>query len=316
MAPDTFHHRRHGLDRPAYDRPASIRRWAWVCIAAQVLFVLSWLVAAAWQGPRYSILAHSISDMYAVTAPGGMVLVIVLTICGAATMWFTLRSAWPVLRPGGWTATVGCALLALSVLGLGDLLSPFERLACRAADPGCTAARAMSNSGGKLDDTLTSAGVLLLVLAGFFLAAAMRRVPGWQRWAWPARGTAVLIFALIMADAQFGGTAPLVGSGLSGLVERLLAAAAAGAVAALAIGILRPDNGSFSRSERANQSAAAVFPALFEPGSPSADPAATVRPAPSSATVSPDHSAASSLPREDTEPADLCSRNTERKPRL
>ncbi len=250
MLPSIFRGRPHdiGLDNPACSRSASIRRWASVSIAAQVLFVASWLVAAAWQGPRYSILAHSISDMYAVTAPDGIFLVIVLTICGAATMWFALRSVWPVLRPGGWTAAVGCTLLALSVLGLGDLLSPFERLACRAADPGCTTARAISNSGGKLDDTLTSVGVLLFVLAGIFLAAAMRRIPGWRRWAWPARWTAILVFALTMADAQFGGTAPLVGSGLSGLFERLLAAAAAAAVAALAIGILRLDNGPFSRS--------------------------------------------------------------------
>jgi len=240
MLPDTFHDDT-GLDSPARDRSASIRRWAWVCIAAQVLFVASWLVAASWQGPRYSILAHSISDMYAVTAPHGIFLVIVLTICGAATMWFALRSVWPVLRPGGWTATVGCALLALSILGLGDLLTPFERLACRAADPGCTTARAISNSGGKLDDALSSIGLLLLVLAGFFLAAAMRRIPGWRAWAWPARWTAVLIFALTIADA--------VGSGLSGLIERLLAAAAAAGVAALAIGILRLDNGSFSSPE-------------------------------------------------------------------
>jgi len=252
MLPDIFHDEPHDTgpeSSAACSRSASVRRWAWVCIAAQVLFVISWLVAAAWQGPRYSILAHSISDMYAVTAPGGMFLVVVFTICGAATIWFALRSLWPVLRPGGWTATVGCALLALSVLGLGDLLSPFERLACRAADPGCTTARAISNSGGKLDDTLTSVGVLLLVLAGFFLAAAMRRTLGWQAWSWPARWTAVLIFGLIIADAQFGGTAPLVGSGLSGLFERLLAAAAAAAVAALAIGILRLDNGSLSKSE-------------------------------------------------------------------
>ncbi len=251
MLLNVFHDRPHdtGLDSRARARSASIRRWAWVSIAAQLLFVASWLVAAAWQGPRYSILAHSISDMYAVTAPDGAFLVIVLTICGAATMWFALRSVWPVLRPGGWTAAVGSALLALSVLGLGDLLSPFERLACRAADPGCTTARAISNSGGKLDDSLTSIGVLLFVLAGFFLAAAMRRTPGWQAWAWPARCTAILIFGLIIADAQFGSTAPLVGSGLSGLFERLLAAAAAAAVAALAIGILRLNSRSFSRSE-------------------------------------------------------------------
>jgi hypothetical protein len=220
-------------------RSAGIRRWARVGIAAQVLFVASWLAAASWQGPRYSVLAHSVSDMYALTAPHGIFLVIVFTICGAATIWFALRSVWPVLRPGGWAAAVGSALLALSVMGLGDLLSPFERLACRMADPGCTAAKAVSNSGGKLDDALTSIGVLLLVLAGFFLAHAMRRMPGWQAWAWPARWTAVLILALTLADAQFGRRGSLVGSGLNGLFERLLAAAAAAAIAALAVGILR-----------------------------------------------------------------------------
>lgn len=169
---------RVSVDSPR--RSASIRRWAWVGIAAQVLFVASWLLAASWQGRRYSVIAHSISDMYAVTAPHGSFLVIVFTICGAATICFALRSVWPMLRPGGWAATVSSALLALSILGLGDLLSPAERVDCRMADPGCTAARALSNSGGKLDDTLSSIGLLALVVAGLVLAAAMRRTPGWQ----------------------------------------------------------------------------------------------------------------------------------------
>ena len=212
-------------------RPASIRRWARVGIAAQVLFVASWLAAASWQGPRYSALAHSISDMYARTAPHGIFLLIVLTLCGAATICFTLRSVWPALRPGGRAAAVGSALLALSVVGLGDLLTPFERVACRMADPGCTPARALSNSGGKLDDIVTSIGVLLLVAAAFFLAHAMRRMPGWQAWARPARWTAVLILAFAAADVA--------DSGLSGLFERLLAATVAAAIAALAAGILR-----------------------------------------------------------------------------
>ncbi|MCA2176125.1 DUF998 domain-containing protein [Nonomuraea glycinis] len=43
-------------------------------------------MAASWQGPRYSVLAHTISDLYAVTAPGGMFLVVVFTLCGAATI--------------------------------------------------------------------------------------------------------------------------------------------------------------------------------------------------------------------------------------
>ena len=99
------------------------------------------------------------------------------------------------------------------------------------ADPGCTTARALSNSGGKLDDAFTTIGLVLLVLAGFFLAHAMRRLPSWQAWAWPARATAVLLLAF--------GAAAAVSSGLSGLFERLFAAAAAAAVAALAAGILR-----------------------------------------------------------------------------
>ena len=191
----------------------------------------SWLAAASWQGPRYSVLAHSISDMYAVTAPHGSFLVVVFTDCGAATILFALFSVRPALRAGGRAVTVGSALLALSVAGLGDLLSPAERLACRMADPGCTTAIQLSNSGGKLDDILTTTGVLLLAGAGLFLAHAMRRMPGWQAWARPARWTAVLILAFTVADVA--------DSRLSGLFERLFAATAAAAVAALAIGILR-----------------------------------------------------------------------------
>jgi hypothetical protein len=122
-----------------------------------------------------------------------------------------------VLRPGGRAATAGSILLALSIVGLGDLLSPGERLACRMADPGCTSAAQLSNVGGKMDDILSSSGVLLLVLAAFFLAAAMRRVPGWRAWAWPARWTAVA------------------------LVIFAVAATGAAAIAALAAGILRKE---------------------------------------------------------------------------
>src|SRR4051794_26207257 len=125
-----------------------VRRWAWAGFAAQVAFVASWLLAAAWQGDGYSVTAHTISDMYAVTAPGGLILVVVLTLCGLATALFALLSVRPVLRPGGRSATIGAVLLALSIYGLGDLLSPFEREACRLADPGCTPEDQAANLGG------------------------------------------------------------------------------------------------------------------------------------------------------------------------
>src|SRR5579864_2510714 len=60
-------------------RPARrIRRVAWLAIAAQVAFVFSMLIAAAWQGPHYSLISDSMSDMYAVTAPDALFLVVVL----------------------------------------------------------------------------------------------------------------------------------------------------------------------------------------------------------------------------------------------
>jgi Protein of unknown function (DUF998) len=213
---------------------AEVRRWALVALVAQVTFVGSWLIAASWQGPRYSVLAHSISDMYAVGAPYGAFLVVLFTLCGAATILFAALSLQPSLRPGGWRATVGSVLLGLSIYGLGDLLSPFERQACRLADPGCTGAEQLVNWGGTLDTALSIVGLALFVFAGFFLASAMKRVPGWRSWAWPTRWATVLFLALfvttVLADFALG---------LGGLFERLLAATGAAGIALLAAGVLR-----------------------------------------------------------------------------
>src|SRR5690348_4461494 len=112
---------------------ARIRRTAQVAAVAQVVFVASFLIAATWQGPRYDPMTQSISDMYAVTAPNAAFLVVAFTLCGLATVLFAALSVWPTLRNAGWPAAVGAALLGLSIAGLGDLLSPFEQLACRMA---------------------------------------------------------------------------------------------------------------------------------------------------------------------------------------
>ena len=224
-----------GRESPAPSRRLpGVRFWAWVAIVAQVVFVAAWLVAGLWQGPRYSAVTDSISDMYAVGVPHAGFLMVVFTDCGAATILFALFSVWPALRSGGRAARMGSVLLALSIAGLGDLLSPAERMACRISDPGCTTALQLSNSGGKMDSILSTGGGVLLVIAGFLLAAAMRRIPSWRAWVRPVRWTSVLIFALLVGDALTGGA-----SGQSGLFERLFAGVAAAALAALAVGILR-----------------------------------------------------------------------------
>jgi hypothetical protein len=219
-----------------------VRTWAWAGSAAQVAFVGSWLVAAGRQGDDYHVLAHTISDMYAVTAPGGLFLVVVLTLSGLATMLFAMLSVRPVLRPGGRAATVGAVLLALSIYGVGDLLSPFEREACRLADPSCTGADQVSTVGGRLDSAISTVGIMLFVAAAFVLAAAMKRTPGWQHWAsrarWVGIGFAVLLVVFVAAQA----------ADLGGLLERLLAAFGSAAIAVLALRIARhPADGAGGR---------------------------------------------------------------------
>lgn len=218
---------------PAPAGTARIRRWAYVALVAHILFVVSWLVAASWQGPRYSVASHSISDMYAVGAPYGAFLVVVITCCGAAALLFGVCSLLPSLRAGGRPALVGTILLCLSTFGIGDLLTPFERLACRQADPGCSASDQVANAGGRLDGNLTTIGLVLLVAAGFFLAAAMKRLPAWQAWVRPTRWTSVVIIVLLVATAVSGP------AGLDGLFERLTAAVGAAGTVALAVGVLR-----------------------------------------------------------------------------
>ncbi|WP_456846173.1 DUF998 domain-containing protein [Cellulomonas sp. P5_C6] len=214
------------------------RTWALVTVAAQVVFVASWLVAAAWQGAGYSVLAHSISDMYAVTAPHAWFLVVVLTLTGAVTIVFAWLCVWPSLRAGGWSARVGSILLALSVYGLGDLLTPFERLACRIADAGCSASAQTANLGGTLDTVLTTAGFTFLVGAGFFLAAAMHNTVDWQGRARPTRWFTIAVLVVFVAAGAFS-TSPV-----GGLLERLAAALGAAGIALLALEIAR-------RNERA-----------------------------------------------------------------
>ena len=61
----------------------------------------------------------------------------------------------------------------------------------------------------------------------------MKRLPGWRKWARPARWVTVLIIALMVAT--------VVGEavGLGGLFERLLAASGATGIALLAVGVLQ-----------------------------------------------------------------------------
>jgi hypothetical protein len=106
-------------------------------------------------------------------------------------------------------------------------------MACRASDPGCTAVRQLSNSGGRLDDVLTTFGVLAMIVAGVLLSFAMRRTAIWLGWAWPTRAAMFLLFCFTCGD--------IIGNshGVGGAFERLIALTGAVWLAAVAVGVLR-----------------------------------------------------------------------------
>lgn len=212
------------------DGDQRIRLWSWVGLAAQIVFVAGWLLAGLWQGPNYSAVDHTISDMYADAAPHAAFLIVCVTLGGIGTVLFALLGLRPALRAAGGLATAGSVLLSLSILGLGDLLTPLERAGCRIADAGCTVADQTANLGGKLDGILSTFGLVVFVIAGFVLAQAMQHLAQWKRFAWPTRIVSMVVVVLLVLTA---GTSS---SGPGGLFERLLAFVTAASVAVLAVG--------------------------------------------------------------------------------
>jgi hypothetical protein len=203
-----------------------VRVLSGACIAAQVVFVLAWLVAGVWQRPSYSSLEHTISDMYAEDAPHAWLLVVVFTVCGLLTMAFALVVVPRTLAGAGAWRWVCALLLAISIIALGDALSAFEQEGCQLATRGCSTADQMTG-GGTADAVLSTIGLLVLIPLGFFFAAAFRRV-GRAHLVWPARIASLVLVLLLLLT----GVAPAVD--LGGLLERLLAAYVAACVAALA----------------------------------------------------------------------------------
>ncbi len=172
-------------------------------ITAQLLFVASWLVFGFFQGSTYSWRAHSISDMYAQTAQHGLILALILTVCGLATIIFVLFALLPNIRQYSKSklAKAGAILLTLSVFGLGNLLAPFERLACRIADQGCTSSQQVSTLGGRLDSNLTFFGILFLILALFFIGYGLHKAAGgWTLYTRYVRAGGFALVALLLVE--------------------------------------------------------------------------------------------------------------------
>lgn len=207
-------------------RSAAVRPWAITAgLVAPVLLVGAFFVFEFFQGPNYSRMEHTISDMYAVTAPNGWLLASIIAVCGALTIVFIWWGLYPAL--GRTRMALVCAVLfTLSVYGIGDLFAPIERLGCRMADAGCTPDLQVANTGGTLDSLLTTLGIFIFVSAVITTGFTMRDRAGLRSYA----------VAFIVAGFVFAGWLALsaVFADVGGLWERIAADGGAAILFALA----------------------------------------------------------------------------------
>ena len=72
-----------------------------VGMAAQVAFMAGWTVAETWQGPRYSPVSDTISDLQAATAPHVWFPIACFAVGGTRHVLLGLRPAFSGARKGG-----------------------------------------------------------------------------------------------------------------------------------------------------------------------------------------------------------------------
>jgi hypothetical protein len=227
---------RRGDSGDMNDKEIAVRRntvLAAATIAAQVLFIGSWLVLGAIEGHGYSAGRHDISDLGALTAHHATASRVTEGIAGAVTIAFGLLVLRPGLRSADGRGALAGWLVALSLPGFDTMSDAFFRVDCRAADAGCATAEATASWHGKAHYICFVISAVATVVAPFVLARAMRRVDGWRDLAMPTR---IFGIATILALAVTGATT---GTAAQGWTQRGAAVLVSSGVALLAWRVLR-----------------------------------------------------------------------------
>jgi Protein of unknown function (DUF998) len=204
--------------------------WGTVGIFAQTAFMAGWLIAETWQGPRYSAIADTISDMQAATAPHVWFIVTCFAIGGAGTFCFAVFGLRPALAAGR-AAPHAVWMLALAGLAIGN---SFPLIPCELPAPGCTAHHQLYSPGGITDLIVASAAFLVLVFTPAQLRKRLGELPEWRRLE-PVMTVARVACPLgwmVLSVASLTGTA-------QGLAERALATSCVLWIASLAITLVR-----------------------------------------------------------------------------
>jgi hypothetical protein len=202
-----------GLIAAAPERPRrrSAAAWGVVGLLAQLVFAAGWVVAETWQGPRYSPLTDTISDLQAATAPHVWFPILCFAAGGLGTFGFAVFG----LRPA-WAGAVRIAPWAIGLSGLA-LGNSFPQIPCQLPGPGCGATGQLLSPGGLTDAVLSGAALWMLAITPLQLARLLAPLPHWKalvRLLRVAGGVALSGYGLL-ALALLTGIWP-------GLVERAL----------------------------------------------------------------------------------------------
>ncbi len=225
---------RHRTAAVDHAPPSSGKRmsvaWGMVGLVAQLAFIAGVFIPVVWQGPTYSAFQDTISDMEAMTAPYAWFPLACFVVGGLGTFAFAVFGLRPALAAAGKVAAYGPWLLACSVLVLA---SPFPRVPCRLADPGCSLQVQLSVPGGLIEGILSGIAFLVLVLTPIPLGRRLAVLPFWHRMV-PvmkvARAAGLSAYVLLCLSAWFG-----IGQGL---MERLLTMVCVVWIAVLACGLI------------------------------------------------------------------------------
>jgi hypothetical protein len=189
-----------------------------------------WLIAETWQGPRYSSIKYTISDLQAATAPHVWFPITCFAIGGIGTFCFAVFGLRPALAEAGKLAAHAPWMLAFSALALGN---SFPLVPFRLADPGASAHAQLFSAGGMTDAIVSSAAFIVLILTPFPLWRRLAALPEWRRLKpvlLAARFLGPLCWTLLSVASIF--------ERAQGLMERLLVTVCVLWVGALALNLL------------------------------------------------------------------------------
>ncbi len=188
--------------------------WGVVGLISQAAFMAGWVITETWQGPGYSPITATISDMQAATAPHVWFPVACFAAGGAGSFCFAIFGLRPALASAGKICAYAPWMLAFSALALGN---SFPLIPCQLGDPGCTPHSQLYSPGGLTDAIVATLAFLVLAFTPSALWARLKVLPQWRQLK-PVMMTAKVIcplcFNLLWISAATGIA--------QGLAERIL----------------------------------------------------------------------------------------------